>query len=189
SDYYAYQHNLGTLYTKMGRFEEALAPFKKALKMRPDSTMILFAIGRCYEEISQDEKAKEYFMLAAKSAPRNGREYVSQGMSFLKLGNDEKALECFFEAVRVDPLDINVRIHLAKTLFGIGYFDGAFKHYSIASEISPNNAPAYKGMGLVMLEKGDSKEAKKYLDKALNLLPPDSPERKEILELLDKTKG
>ena len=189
SDYYAYQHNLGTLYTKMGKFEEALVPFKKALKMRPDSTMILFSIGRCYEEISKNEEAREYFMLAVKSTPRNGREYISQGMSFLKLGNDEKALECFFEAVRVDPLDINVRIHLAKTLFGIGYFDGAFKHYSTASEISPNNAPAYKGMGLVMLEKGDSKEAKKYLDKALNLLPPDSPERKEILELLDKTKG
>ena len=39
-----------------------------------------------------------------------------------------------------------------------------------------------------MLKKGNLKEARKHFNKALSLLPPDSPERKELLELLAKTK-
>ncbi|MDP2278667.1 MAG: tetratricopeptide repeat protein [Nitrospirota bacterium] len=80
-------------------------------------------------------------------------------------------------------------MHLAKTLFESGHFDEAFKHYSTASEVSPNNAPAYKGMGLAMLATGNLKDASKHFNKALSLLLPDSPERKELLELLEKTKG
>ncbi|MBI4689913.1 MAG: tetratricopeptide repeat protein [Nitrospirae bacterium] len=38
-----------------------------------------------------------------------------------------------------------------------------------------------------MLAKGDLKEARKHFNKALSLLPSDSPERKEVMELLEKT--
>ncbi len=47
----------------------------------------------------------------------------------------------------------------------------------------------YTGMGKAMLATGNLKEARKHFNKALSLLPPGSPERKELLELLDKTKG
>jgi len=77
-------------------------------------------------------------------------------------------------------------LHLAKTLFESGHFDIAFKHYSMVAEISPNYTPAYAGMGKAMLATGNLKEASKHFNKALSLLPPDSPERKEILELLGK---
>ncbi|MDP3111481.1 MAG: tetratricopeptide repeat protein [Thermodesulfovibrionales bacterium] len=44
-------------------------------------------------------------------------------------------------------------------------------------------------MGKAMLATGNLREARKHFNKALSLLPPGSPERKELLELLEKTKG
>ncbi len=189
TNYYRYYHNLGVIYMKMGKHEEALVPFKKAIELRPNSPTIFFLLGHCYESLSQSEKAKEYFMLTTRSVPQNGQEYISQGIAFSKLGDENKALDCFFEAVKTDPFDVDVRNYLANTLFKIGHFDIAFKQYSIVSEISPQYAPAYTGMGKAMLATGNLREARKHFNRALSLLPPGSSERKELLELLDKTKG
>jgi len=188
TDSYAYYHNLGSIYIKMQEYEKALAAFKKALTLHPASPLILYSIGLCYENFSQNEKAKEYFMLATQKIPQNAQEYTGQGISFFKLGNGKKALESFYEAVKADPLDVNVRIYLADILLGNGYYDTAFKQYLMASKISSSYAPAYKGMGKAMLAKGDLKEARGHFKKALSLLPSGSPERKELLELANKTK-
>lgn len=187
--YFLYYRNMGSIYMKMGEYEKAISSFKRADEIKPGSSLILFSIGQCYENLSENDRAKEFFMLAVKTVPQNSEGYLWQGASFLRLGKINEAVEAFLEAVKIDPTDVNARINLAELLFGTGYNDEAFKQYAIAAEIYPNYARAYAGMGLVMFQKGNPKEARKYFTRALSLLPPDSPERKELLELLAKTQG
>ncbi len=108
---------------------------------------------------------------------------MSQGEAFSNLGRYHNAADRFYEAVRADPLDVSMRIYLANILMQNNYFDQAFEQFFEASKINPAFAPAYKGMGLARLKKGNRKDARRYLDKAYGLLPLDSPERKEVLEL------
>lgn len=187
--YYEFYQNLGAVYVKMERYNEALDSYKKALLIAPDSALILFSIGETYENLDDNKKAKEYFMLSTKKIPQTAQDYMARGVSYFKLGNGKEALRNFLEAVRTDPLDVNVRIFLANNYLGNDYFDDAYRHFSAASKISTNYAPAYKGMGLAMLGKGNKKEAAGHFKKALNLLPVGSAERKEIEELLAQARN
>lgn len=186
---YEFYQNLGAVYIKMEEYEKAFEAFKKALSLRPSSPLILFSIGETYENLKENKKAKEYFLQSTNALPQTAQDYMAQGISYFKIGDSKKALGSFIEAVRADPLNVNVRMFLANNYLGNGYLDKAYKHFSTAAKISPNFVPAYKGMGLVMLKKGNKKEAIGYFKKALSLLPVDSPERKEIEGLLTQSKN
>ena len=181
---------------KMKQCEEALPLLEKAVQIRPNAPGSFFAMGGCYEILSNKKKAEEYYRHVTESVAQSGQDYIFQGIAFSKLEDKERAIGSFFDAVKADPLDVEVRMFLGNSLLEIRQYDIAFKHYFVASEISPQYAPAYTGMGKAMLATGNLREARKHFNKALSLLPlgfesqrPGFPERKELLELLDKTKG
>jgi len=178
--------NLGAAYIKMNDYKKALESYKDALVIMPHSPLVLFSIGECYDRLSDEKHAKEYFELATRGISQKAQDFISQGTAFFKIGDNKKAILSFNEAIRVDPFDVNARIFLGNTLIGNKYYAESFKIFFSTSKLSPNHAPAYTGMGKAMLATGNLREARKHFNKALSLLPPASPERKEILELLGK---
>jgi tetratricopeptide (TPR) repeat protein len=188
SVYPEYHHSLGLLYMKTRRNDQALAEFNKALAIRPRSPTYLYLIGACYEALGQQKAAKDFFSRASAGIPQSGPDYVNQSLAFSKLGEEERFLELLFEGVKADPFDLGTRLSFADALLHRQLYDAAWKHYSIAATVAPRSAAAYRGMGIVLLSRGERREASIYFEKALGILPPDSPERKNLLELLNKTK-
>ena len=184
-DYYG---TLGSFSMNAGKYQDALASFKKALALSPRSAAFLFLIGECYENTGQKGIAREYFVRATTMIPQTAQEYMGQGEAFSKLGEYQKASDCFHESVRTDPMDVSMRVYFATILQKNQYLDQALEQFSLALKISPGYVPAYKGMGEVMLEKGKYEMAEKYLDRALALLPLRSPERKNVLALMETAK-
>jgi tetratricopeptide (TPR) repeat protein len=184
-DFYA---TSGALALNAGKYNEALAAFKKALELSPQSASFLYLTGECYENLGQNKTAAEYFVRATAMTPQTAQEYMGQGEAFSRLGDYRKASSAFHAAMKADPLDVSMRVYFATILLRNGYFDQAVKHFSITLELSPAYSPAYKGMGQVMLEQGRNAEAIGYFDRALELLPPGSSEKKSIVELRDKAK-
>lgn len=180
-------YKLGVIYMFQKRYEKAIAEFEKVIKIRPHSPAALGSIGECYSFLNQKDKAEEYFILATKGIPQNSEDYLMLAKSYFNLGDEQRGAESLDKALVSDPLNIYIRNMIATTLFENNRLDEAYKHFSIMTKISPNYAPAYKGMGLVMLTKGNPAEAKKYFNKALSLLPHDSPQREGMPGLLDKT--
>jgi tetratricopeptide (TPR) repeat protein len=184
-DYYS---TLGSFSMNAGKYQDAIASFKKALALSPQSAAFLFLIGECYENIGQKQTAQEYFVRATTVIPQTAKEYMGQGEAFSKLGDYQKASDRFHESIRTDPMDVSMRVYFATILQKNQYLDQALEQFSLAVKISPGYAPAYKGMGQVMLEKGKYEMATKYLDRALALLPLKSPERKSVLALMETAK-
>jgi tetratricopeptide (TPR) repeat protein len=184
---YEYHQNLGALYEKMGEHEKSLAAFQEALIAVPHSPLVLFSIGGAYEELKDREKADDYYRRAVKEKPQHAQDFMARGVAFFRLGKGREALKSFVEAVNVDPLDVNVRLFLAENYLGNGYADDAYRHFSTAVKISPSFWQAYRGMGLVMLGKGNKKEAAVAFRKALGLIAPAAPERKELESLLARS--
>jgi tetratricopeptide (TPR) repeat protein len=184
-DYYS---TLGSFSMNAGKYQDALPSFKKALALSPQSAAFLFLIGECFENLGQKETAQEYFVRATTVIPQTAQEYMGQGEAFSKLGDYQKASDCFHESIRTDPMDVSMRVYFATILQKNQYLDQALEQYSTALKISPGYAPAYKGMGLVMLEKGKYEMATKYFDRAFALLPLKSLERKTVLALMDTAK-
>ncbi len=183
-----YFSTLGSFSMNAGKYQAAVASFKKALALSPQSAAFLFLIGECYENIGQKETAQEYFVRATTVIPQTAKEYMGQGEAFSKLGDYQKASDRFHESVRTDPMDVSMRVYFATILQKNQHLNQALEQFSLALKISPGYAPAYKGMGEVMLEKGKYEMAEKYLDRALALLPLRSPERKNVLALMETAK-
>jgi len=184
-----YHHSLGLIYMKTRRYDQALVEFKKALAIRPSSPTYLYLLGDCCEMLGQHKTAQEYFSRATAGVPQSGSDFIHQGLAFYKLGEKDRLLSLLFEGVKADPLDLSTRLYLADTLLSRQFFDDAWKQYAIAAAFSPRSVSAYRGMGIILLSRGERREASMYFEKALGFLPPESPERKGLLELLDKAKG
>ena len=109
--------------------------------------------------------------------------------SYFELGEPEKGREIMNKALLADPMNMYIRNIIATTYLEKKNYNEAYKHFSIMSKMFSGYAPAYKGMGQALLGKGSRQEAGKYFRKALDLLPQDSPDRKTVQDLLDRSRG
>ncbi len=184
-----YHYNLGSIYKKKKEYNRAIEEYKKILKINPQSPAALGLIAECYYHLGMRDKADEYARFTIQGIPQNGEDYVMLAKSFFHLGENRKGVESLNKALIPDPLNINIRYAVATIFLDGGNPEAAYRHFSVMAKLSPNHAPAYAGMGKAMLAKGNLEEARKHFNKALSLLPPDSPDRKELLELLARTQG
>ncbi len=186
---YLYHYNLGVIYTEKREYSHAINEYRIILKTSPHSPAILSSIGECYRLQNNKSKADEYFLLATQGIPQNGEDYLMLAESYFLLGDNEKGTESLRNALIAEPLNLRIRKTIANTYFDKKMYDEAYRHFVIMAKIAPNLAIAYAGMGKAMLAKGDIKEARKQLIRALNLLPKDTRDRNDILRLLGKTGG
>lgn len=184
--HFEFHNNRGVLAMKRKDYEKAIQSFLRAAEIKPGSPTLMYLLGLCYEKLDRKKESEHYYLLATQSIPQTGPEFINQGTAFSKRGDTQRAIASFFKAVQADPDDVTIRVNLANFLRSSGYKDDAFRHYATASKMSPNFVPARIGMGLVLLDQRKFDEAKAQFEKVLDLLPPDSPDRKEVQELIDR---
>jgi tetratricopeptide (TPR) repeat protein len=184
-----YYYNLGSIYKQRKEYQKALEAFAKTSEKKDYSPAVLGSIGECYKQLGNAKKAAEYYTLASKGIPQKPEDYLMIAQSYFELGEQEKGRQNLGKALLADPMNIYIRNIIATTYLEKKNYNEAYKHFSMMAKISPRYAPAYKGMGCALLEKGRPQEAKKYFRKALELLPPDSPDRQEVQELLGRSRG
>jgi tetratricopeptide (TPR) repeat protein len=184
-----YYYNLGSIYRQKKEYQKALEAFAKTSEKKDYSPAVLGSMGECYKQLGNAKKTAEYYTLASQGIPQKPEDYLMIAQSYFELGKQEKGRESLGKALLADPMNIYIRNIIATTYLEKKNYNEAYKHFSMMAKISPRYAPAYKGMGCVLLEKGRPQEAGKYFRKALELLPPDSPDRQEVQELLDRGRG
>jgi superkiller protein 3 len=184
---YNYFYDLGVVYRQKKEYPRAIEMLKKAAVERPQAPAVLGSIGQCYKLLGNRNKAREYFLSASQGIPQTSDDYLALAESYFDLGENEKGGESLGNALRADPLNIHVRDVVAESLLQSGNYDESYKHYSFMATISPRYASAYIGMGRAKLGQGDQSAARAYFQKALSLLAPGSPERKEVEALISRT--
>jgi len=184
-----YYYNLGSIYKQKKEYRKAIETFTKASEGKNYSPAVLGSIAECYKQLGNKKNAAEYYSAAAKGIPQKSEDYLMVAQSYFELGEPEKGRETMNKALLADPMNIYIRNIIATTYLEKKNYNEAFKHFLIMSKMSPGYAPAYKGMGQVLLGTGSRQEAGKYFRKALELLPQDSPDRKAVQDLLDRSRG
>jgi tetratricopeptide (TPR) repeat protein len=187
ADIYAY--NLGSIYRQKKEYRKAIETFAMASERNDYSPAVLGSMAECYKQLGDKKKAKEYYSAATQGIPQKPDDYLMVAQSYFELGDPEKGRESLNKALLADPMNIYIRNIIATTYLEKKNYNEAFKHFSMMSKISPGYAPAYTGLGQVLLGKGSRQEAEKYFRKALELLPQDSPDRKAVQDLLDRSRG
>ena len=101
-------NNLGLLYGKTGKFNEALACMDSALKIEPDFAEAYNNRGNALAGLGKFKEAIPEFQKAIDLNKKYGEAYRNMGSTYGNMGQFKKALDYFYEAMKFDSTDISV---------------------------------------------------------------------------------
>jgi tetratricopeptide (TPR) repeat protein len=147
-DNYAAHDDRGVELDRLGRFEEALAEYREALRIMP----------------------ADYFV-----DENFSRANFDEGQRLLKQGQLEGAQAAFREALRVRPRNALTHLWLGVALARSGQPAEALKELQDSLQYEPGSVEAYYRLGLVQQTLGARREALDAYDAALRLKPDFGP--------------
>ena len=100
---YAWAHiGLGNTYSKSGKYEEAIASFKEALRIDPDNPDAYYFLGDIYHHKARYQEAIDVYKKAISINPDH---YLHNqlGRAYVALRQYKDAVASYEEALRIDP--------------------------------------------------------------------------------------
>ncbi len=155
----------------LGRYDEAVRCFDRALEMKPKDALIWNNRGLSLHKIGRYVEAIKCFDRALSLNPRYHSAWNNRGVSLRSLGRFEESIESLDRALDLDPIDASTWNNKGLTLQSMGRFAEAIKCHDKAIELDPGDAPAWnnKGVALFSLKKYD--EAIECYRKSLDIDP------------------
>jgi len=93
----------GETLLKRGKYRAAVAEFRKAVALRPDSVPALLALGDAFLEGDQLRNAVKPLQQAAQLDPRNARAQLLLGTVFQGLGREKEAILAYKRYLELEP--------------------------------------------------------------------------------------
>lgn len=146
--------------------------------LKADEKDYMKAIDEIDESISKQdwEAAENKIIETLRENPSNQMNWMlmsNLGMIQYYQGKDSLAVVTLTEGLRMVPNSITLLQNRARVLNNTGKTNEAVKDYDLIIELDSLNANAYLNRGMIKLYSGDVFEAKKDIDKRLDLLPED----------------
>lgn len=98
-----YAVNLGKSYGKLGRYQEAIAIFKRAIQLNPNSANGYFNLGNALLDIGKHEEAKKQYHMAINRNPNFHQAYARLGALLTEMGHYEEGLKVLQSAIQINP--------------------------------------------------------------------------------------
>ena len=164
-------YNLGTIFEKKGRKDDAIRYYLKALKEKPGYFDALNNIGVVFYHQGRYDKAVSYFKRALKTQPdKAGARMNLANILFLQSKPDD-AVSQYQRILQTDSENADVHYNLACVLYSQNKINEAVHHYHEALRIDPEYAKAYYNLGNILLRQGKIKEAVLHYAKAIEFKP------------------
>jgi Tfp pilus assembly protein PilF len=125
----------GLLYEIIGKWQQAIQNYDKAIELDPSDANIYRYRGRCYRSYGQYEKAIHNFDMAIKLNPKITAAFWERGIIYANSKNHERAIEDYNKATELDPG--NAWVYLAKgySYNQLGKDKKAIEEYKMASKL------------------------------------------------------
>ncbi len=134
-----------------------------------------------------DPRAAEARTLAEEARKRLGEQRAQdafeRGLAAEAVSNAPVALASFLEAVAADPSNARYAVHAARVSLAAGDLASARQLADSAVRSGPRHAPAHEVLGLVLAAEGLQREAKRSLERALELDPNLETARSQLKKL------
>jgi len=161
--------NLGIIYHKRGRKEEALELFKRALELDPDNLKAYGNLGNAYRAADRLEDAARLHKKIIQLKPRDSGAYNNLGTVYFDMKKLDEAEAMFRKALRLHPNHATAANNLGLVLNAKGKHQEAEKYLLKAIELRPNYAEAYFTLAIIYINRRDFQKSITYCDKAQEL--------------------
>ena len=188
-------HNdLGEVYLKLRRLEEAEKQFKEALETDRVYSLGPFLFGDIYTDAERYKDKISDFEKVIEQNNEFARSHNNLGAVRLVEKKLELAQEAYNEALRINPEYAQAHNGLGMVHEQLGQLDKAIEEYELALSIDENNAVTNYNLGLAYNEKNDLDQSISYLSKARELYKEDNNEGQEkylagLIENLTRIQG
>jgi tetratricopeptide (TPR) repeat protein len=96
----------------LGRYDEALDEYQKAVKLRPNFVDILTQIGMTLREKGELDRAIEAFSKAKEASVKYVPAYIHLGIAYYTQNRRDLALQEWKAAQKIDPANRAVQVYL-----------------------------------------------------------------------------
>ncbi|MEW6112895.1 MAG: tetratricopeptide repeat protein [Thermodesulfobacteriota bacterium] len=135
---YRVYNDRGVAYKRLGRFDQALQDYTRALEIKPDYATALNNRGVLHLEKGEYQKAVEDLTLALKHGELAGKIYTNRGLAYAGMGDRARAMEDYRKAFSARPLDGRSFVFMAEALEAAGDVEKAIKMYQLALGVAPD---------------------------------------------------
>lgn len=163
--------NRGDARNNAGAFQQAIADFSEAIRLRPDSASSFAGRARARFSVKNFAGALDDYSEAIRLSPATANLYIERGHVFLSQGNLDASIRDLTEAIRLDPKNASAFNNRGLALRKKGDLDGAIQEYTTAIAINPVYALAYQNRGYLQAARGQKNAAIDDLRQALLLDP------------------
>ena len=167
-------NNLGVVYEKQGRLDEAIKEYRMTLSLKPGYAEAHNNLGVVYAKQGQIDEAIKEFRTALSLKPGYAEAYNNLGIVYKKQGRLDEAIKEFRTALSLKPGYAEAHNNLGNVYEKEGQIDKAIEEYRMALSIKPDYVDAHNNLGIVYKKQGRLDEA---IDKFLTVLKlnPDDP--------------
>jgi tetratricopeptide (TPR) repeat protein len=165
-------NNLGFLYTKTNRNEEALTAYRKALEIAPD-----FELAQKNYRVALARLGKTDDTFARMDA------LYRQVEGSVAAKNWSAALTASESLVKMAPRSFKARLYLANIYFTVGRVPEAIVQYGEALKFEPNNLSALGNLGLALFQTRQYAAAAEQFQRILQLDPNNAFARQRLEQI------
>ncbi|HEX9920553.1 MAG TPA: tetratricopeptide repeat protein, partial [Candidatus Methylomirabilis sp.] len=140
-------------------YEKAIDLYQKLERLKPDSPLPSYHLGRIYLERKMLAEARRHLAEALAKDPGFEDAVFALGYSYEVEGRWEEAKEVYLKTLQEDPQDWEVRHRFAQVLIRLKDLDQALVHGQLALEANPDFLEAKKTIGIIYMEKKSFQQA------------------------------
>jgi tetratricopeptide (TPR) repeat protein len=166
--------NLGAAYSRLGRYEEAIAQYKEALKVDGRNQTIRFNLALAYYKGALFNEAVDeltrFLTAAAPDVPQRINAELLLADCQVRMGNYKKVIESLLPLAEADPNNRTVAFLLGSALIGDGQFS---RGQLLIDKVfhDDDSAQAHLLLGSILLLADDGHGAIREFERAIQLDP------------------
>lgn len=176
-------YNLGFGMAQLGRHQEAVEAYERALEIEPDYGYAHNNLGNALGKVGKHEEAIRHFQQALKLDPGYAEAHHNLANVLVEESRRDEALEHLREAVRLRPDFAEAQMNLGNLLAEKGNAAAAVNHYRSALELNPDFAEAHNNLANALVALGRLREAISHYSEAVRIRP-DYPEARRNREIV-----
>jgi protein O-mannosyl-transferase len=158
SNYIAH-NNLGIIYGKLGRYQDAIEEYKQAIKIKPGYVSAHSNLGDIYAKLGRYQDAIESSKQAIRIQPDFVLAHHNLGVVYGNLGRYQDAIEEYQQAIRINPYLAEAHCNLGVAYYKLGRYQDAIEANKQAIRIKPDFVLAHYNLGVAYLVTGDKSSA------------------------------
>ena len=162
---------MGVSAAQIGKLDEAVIAFQKALSIKPDYAAAYLNMGNALKEQQKVEEAIEAYRQAFSIKPDYVEAYYNIGNAFRDQEKLQEAIEAYCKAISIKPDYADAYLNMGATLKNQEKLDEALVAYNNALKLKPDYAEAYNNKGMILKEQQKVEEAIEAYSKALSIKP------------------